>query len=93
VLSINKLSAGPHRYYVELSGERVDVVESVGDGVEEYYVGGTEARGEWLGAGARQLGLTGDVAAEALRRVLAGEDRRAGCCARRVCRFGSSASI
>jgi hypothetical protein len=52
VLSINKLTAGQHRYYVELSGERVDVVESVGDGVEEYYVGGTEARGEWLGAGA-----------------------------------------
>jgi conjugative relaxase-like TrwC/TraI family protein len=74
VLSINKLTAGQHRYYVELSGERVDVVESVGDGVEEYYVGGTEARGEWLGSGARQLGLTGDVDGHTLRRVLAGEE-------------------
>jgi hypothetical protein len=74
VLSINKLTAGQHRYYVEQSSKRVDVVESVGDGVEEYYVGGTEARGQWLGAGARQLGLPGDVHGETLRRVLAGED-------------------
>jgi conjugative relaxase-like TrwC/TraI family protein len=74
VLSITKLTAGQHRYYVELSGDRVDVVESVGDGVEEYYVGGSEARGEWLGVGARQLGLSGDVEGQALRRALAGED-------------------
>ena len=46
MLSISKLSTGQHRYYLEQAGERVDVVESVGDGVEEYYVGGTEARGD-----------------------------------------------
>ena len=74
MLSINKLKAGQDRYYVELSGDRVDVVESIGDGVEEYYVSGTEARGEWLGTGARQLRLTGHVDGEALRRVLAGRD-------------------
>lgn len=74
MLSISKLSTGQHRYYLDRAGERVDVVESVGDGVEEYYVGGTEARGEWLGAGARELGLEGLVDGEALRRVLAGED-------------------
>jgi conjugative relaxase-like TrwC/TraI family protein len=74
VLSIGKLSTGQHRYYLDQAGERVDVVESVGDGVEEYYVGGTEARGEWLGAGARERGLEGLVDGEALRRVLAGED-------------------
>jgi hypothetical protein len=34
-LSISKLSTGQHRYYLDQAGERVDVVESVGDGVEE----------------------------------------------------------
>ena len=29
----------------------MDVVDSVGDGIEDYYVGGAEARGEWIGAG------------------------------------------
>lgn len=74
MLSIGKLSTGHHRYYLDQAEARVDAVESVGDGVEEYYVGGSEARGEWLGAGARQLGMTGAVDAEALRRALAGED-------------------
>ena len=74
MLSISKLSAGHSRYYLHEAGDRVDVVESVGDGVEEYYVGGSEARGEWLGAGARELGLTGLVEGESLRRVLDGED-------------------
>jgi conjugative relaxase-like TrwC/TraI family protein len=73
VLSISKLSAGHARYYLHEAGDRVDVVESVGDGVEEYYVGGSEVRGEWLGAGARELGLTGLVEGESLRRVLDGE--------------------
>ena len=48
------------------------MVESVGDGIEDYYVGGAEARGEWLGAGARELGLDGLVDGEAL----------GGCCGR-----------
>ena len=48
MLSISKLSTGQHRYYLDQADERVDVVESVGDGVEEYYIGGTEARGESL---------------------------------------------
>ena len=74
MLSIGKLSTGQHRYYLDQAEGRVDAVESVGDGVEEYYVGGSEARGEWLGAGARRLGLSGAVDGEALRRVLAGED-------------------
>ncbi len=74
MLSISKLSTGQHRYYLEQAEGRVDVVDSVGDGVEEYYVGGSEARGEWLGAGTRQLGLPRVVEGEALRRVLAGED-------------------
>jgi conjugative relaxase-like TrwC/TraI family protein len=71
---MSKLSVEQHRYYLDRAGARVDVVESVGDGVEEYYVGGGEARGEWLGSAGRELGLSGPVDGEALRRVLAGED-------------------
>jgi conjugative relaxase-like TrwC/TraI family protein len=73
VLSISKLSAGQGRYYLDHAHDRVDVIDSVGDGLEEYYVGGHEARGEWLGAAARGLGLTGPVDGESLRHVLAGE--------------------
>lgn len=74
MLSIHKLTAGQDRYYLEQAGGRVDVIESIGDGVEEYYTGGaTEAGGEWLGAGARQLGLEADVKGDALRHVLGGE--------------------
>ncbi len=52
------------------------MVRSVGDGVEEYYLDGgeTEARGQWLGAGTRHLGLGGAVSGEQLRRVLQGLD-------------------
>ena len=75
MLSIHKLVAGHARYYLDQAEGRVDAVESIGDGVEEYYVGGSEARGEWMGAGARQLELTGAVAGEHLRGVLEGFDR------------------
>ena len=49
---------------------------SVGQGVEDYYVAPGEARGVWIGAGARELGLGGGVEPEALRRVLGGVDPR-----------------
>ena len=75
MLSIHKLVAGHARYYLDQAEGRVDAVESIGDGVEEYYVGGSEARGEWMGAGARQLELTGAVAGELLRGVLEGFDQ------------------
>jgi conjugative relaxase-like TrwC/TraI family protein len=51
---------------------RVDVVQSVGSGVEDYYLGPHEARGRWIGSADRELGLAEDVEGEALRRVLAG---------------------
>ena len=54
VLSIGKLAAGQARYYLDQAEGRVDAVESIGDGVEEYYAGGAEARGEWLGSAARR---------------------------------------
>jgi conjugative relaxase-like TrwC/TraI family protein len=74
VLSIGKLAPGQARYYLDQAEARVDVVQSIGDGIEDYYAGGAEARGEWLGAAARTLGLDGPVDGEALRRVLRGND-------------------
>src|SRR5215213_4627003 len=61
VLSIGKLGAGQARYYLDQAEGRVDVVDSVGDGIEEYYGGGAEARGEWIGAAGVELGLAGAV--------------------------------
>jgi conjugative relaxase-like TrwC/TraI family protein len=76
VLSIGKLAAGQAKYYLNQAEARVDVVASVGDGIEDYYVGGLEARGEWLGRAAVELGLVGPVDGNALRPLLAGFDPR-----------------
>ena len=78
MLSIGKLGAGQAKYYLDQAQGRVDVVDSVGDGIEEYYAGGAEARGEWIGVGAAELGLSGPVDGEALRRMLAGLDPSTG---------------
>jgi conjugative relaxase-like TrwC/TraI family protein len=72
VLSIGKLAAGQAKHYLDQAEGRVDVVSSVAGGLEDYYVGGLEASGEWLGQAARELGLGGLVEGESLRRVLAG---------------------
>src|SRR3954454_23057283 len=78
MLSIGKLAAGQAKYYLDQAQVRVDVVQSVGSGVEDYYVGPAEARGRWLGVAARELDLNGDVGPEQLRRVLEGLDPRDG---------------
>ena len=78
MLSIGKLSAGQAKYYLEQGEVRVDAVDSIGDGVEEYYAGGAEARGTWIGSGGASLGLSGPVDGDALRRVLAGLDPQDG---------------
>src|SRR4051794_20083217 len=78
MLSIGKLAAGRAKYYLDQAQVRVDVVQSVGTGVEDYYVGPGEARGRWLGAAARELELNGEVDAHSLRRVLEGLDPRDG---------------
>ena len=72
MLSIGKLAAGQAKYYLDQAEVRVDAVGSIGDGLEEYYAGGAEARGRWLGVGAAALGLDGAVDGTALRRVLSG---------------------
>jgi conjugative relaxase-like TrwC/TraI family protein len=74
VLSIGKLVAGQARYYLDQAEGRVDAVESIGAGIEDYYAGGSEARGVWGGSAARALGLHGSVDGKALRRALAGRD-------------------
>ncbi len=45
---------------------------SVSSGVDDYYLSGPEAPGVWTGAGARMLGLGGEVDAVRLDRVLSG---------------------
>ena len=78
MLSIGKLAPAQARYYLDQAEGRVDVVDSVAEGLEEYYVGGTEARGEWIGAACAEFGLEGPVEAAALRSVLAGLNPRDG---------------
>jgi conjugative relaxase-like TrwC/TraI family protein len=57
---LGKLAPGQHAYYVD----------AVALGAEEYYTGGKEAPGQWVGAGAEHLGLAGQVDADALANLL-----------------------
>lgn len=70
VLSISKFSSAPDpaAYYLEVIANERD----------DYYLGSGEAPGRWIGAGAGRLGLTGAVAADALRLVLEGQDPSSG---------------
>ena len=47
-------------------------LQAVGQGIEDYYTGQGEAPGRWLGTGSRELELSGQVEADALRAVLNG---------------------
>ena len=62
MLSIAKLRVGQEAY--QLSG--------VAESLDAYYTGAGEAHGEWIGGSAARLGLTGRVAPDELRAVLAG---------------------
>src|SRR3954468_5638338 len=73
MLSIGKLAVGQADYYLEQAHGAVTHAGSVRSGVEDYYLGGPEAPGAWIGAGTRPLGLQGKVDAARLDRVLAGE--------------------
>jgi conjugative relaxase-like TrwC/TraI family protein len=78
VVSIGKLSADQGRYYLDQAGEPTTATDAVTSGAEEYYVGGPEAAGEWLGHGAASLRLSGAVTGEALTTLLAGIDPSTG---------------
>lgn len=78
VLSIGKLASGQANYYLEQAQHRVNHATSVGSGVEDYYVGGTEAAGYWVGMGSEHLRLVGTVQPEALHRLLEGRNPVSG---------------
>lgn len=73
MLSIGKLAAGQAEYYLEQARGPTTRARAVGSGIEDYYLGGSEAPGDWMGDGARLLGLGGVIGEDALRRVLSRE--------------------
>ncbi len=64
MLSIGKIVLGQHRYYEQ----------QVARGADDYYAGRGEAPGEWVGAGARALGLCGRVSSDQFSALIAGRD-------------------
>jgi conjugative relaxase-like TrwC/TraI family protein len=72
VLSIGKLAVGQADYYLEQAHGAVTRAGALRSGVEDYYVGGPEAAGVWVGGGVRALRLSGEVDAVRLDRVLGG---------------------
>ena len=72
MLSIGKLAVGQADYYLEQAQGSVTRAGAVSSGVEDYYLGGSEAAGVWVGDGVRALGLGGTVDALRLDRVLSG---------------------
>jgi conjugative relaxase-like TrwC/TraI family protein len=68
MLSIGKLGAGQERYYTE----------KVAEGAEDYYSGEGEAKGQWTGDAAADLGLEGDVDPAQLTAMLTGSTPATG---------------
>ena len=66
VVSIGKIAVGQHRYYEQ----------QVAQGADDYYSGRGEVPGEWHGAGARALGLSGSVSGGQFNALVAGMDPR-----------------
>ena len=63
MLSIGRLgTTGGADYYLD----------KVANNVDDYYLGRGEAPGQWIGTTAEQLGLVGQIDADALRNLLAG---------------------
>lgn len=59
MLSIGSMSAGKGHYYTHLARE-------------DYYLEGGEPPGQWIGGGAKKLGLEGEVSADQLQALLQG---------------------
>jgi conjugative relaxase-like TrwC/TraI family protein len=70
VLTIGKLGASPDQlgYYEQ----------QVAQGMEDYFSGRGEAPGRWVGAGARAVGVAGQVDRDGFMRAMHGCDRRSG---------------
>lgn len=62
MLSLWKLRVGAEEYYLG----------QVADGIDDYYSGAGETRGQWIGAASSALGLADGVTGDELRAVLAG---------------------
>ncbi len=54
------------------------VLGSIAQSPEEYYLGHGEATGVWMGSGRGRFGLEGEVDADTLRAVIAGDDPATG---------------
>jgi conjugative relaxase-like TrwC/TraI family protein len=68
MLSIGKLGKGQESYYLE----------KVAEGAEDYYSGEGEEAGQWLGDGAAELGLSGEVEPDQLVAMLTGMNPATG---------------
>jgi conjugative relaxase-like TrwC/TraI family protein len=66
VVSIGKIAVGQHAYYEQ----------QVAQGADDYYTGRGEVPGEWSGAGAQALGLSGRVSGGQFNALVAGMDPR-----------------
>jgi conjugative relaxase-like TrwC/TraI family protein len=73
MVSIGKLAGGQAKYYLDQAGMPMSRASAVSSGAEDYYVGGSEPAGRWIGRSAAQLGLSGDIDGADLHAVLAGE--------------------
>ena len=62
MVTIGKLGKGQESYYLD----------SVASGAEDYYAGEGEAPGQWTGAAASELGVSGEVQSHELKAILAG---------------------
>lgn len=69
------LNVGKHAAGLGAGGYYVD---RVAQGREDYYSGEGEAPGMWMGGGAALLGLSGEVSAEGIVRLLEGRDPATG---------------
>ena len=81
MMSVGKVSVGQESYYLA----------AVAQGAEDYYSERGEVPGRWIGKGAAEFGLAGEVDAEDFRTVLSGVDPSTGVHLRRangrVCAF------
>ena len=66
MVSIGKIAVGQHAYYEQ----------QVAQGADDYYTGRGEVPGQWQGAGAQALGLSGRVSGGQFNALVAGMDPR-----------------
>jgi conjugative relaxase-like TrwC/TraI family protein len=78
MVSVGKLKPGQANYYLDQAEPHANQAAALASGAEDYYVGGPEAAGRWLGRGAPSLALRGVVAGDKLTAILAGIDPASG---------------